>query len=71
MRITLAVAVSALAAVLVIVLLALAVGRLVTTVRQRREGDPGPPPKVPGALVGWIGLVAFGAGMLLGRFFWA
>lgn len=63
------VAVSAAATLLALALLALAARRLVR-VLQLGPGAALPPRRLPAVLAGWVGLVAFAAGMYLGRTYW-
>lgn len=62
--------VSGLATLLALGLLALAARRLVRVLQAGPENAALPPRRLPALLAGWIGLVAFAAGMYLGRAFW-
>lgn len=61
---------SALATLLALALLVLAARRLVRVLQVGPENAPLPPRRVPAFLAGWIGLLAFAAGMYLGRLYW-
>jgi hypothetical protein len=64
------VAVSAAATAVALGLLALAARRLYAVLRSGPANIALPPRRLPALLAGWIGLVAFAAGMYLGRTFW-
>ena len=64
------VGVSAAATALAVLLLVLAARRLARALAAGPQTTPLPASHVPALLAGWIGLLAFGAGMYLGRTFW-
>lgn len=64
------VGISAAATLLALALLALAAKRLVRVLQTGPENAPLPPRRVPALIAGWIALVAFAAGMYLGRSYW-
>lgn len=62
--------VSGLATLLALALLALAARRLVQVLQAGPESAALPPRRLPALLAGWIALLAFAAGMYLGRLYW-
>lgn len=61
---------SGLATLLALALLGLAAQRLVRVLQAGPENAPLPPRRLPALLAGWVGLLAFAAGMYLGRQYW-
>jgi hypothetical protein len=58
------------ATLLALALLALAGRRLVRVLQAGPDSAPLPPRRLPAILAGWVGLLAFAAGMYLGRTYW-
>jgi len=67
---TIEIGASAAATLLALALLALAARRLVRVLQLGAAGASLPPRRLPAFLAGWVGLVAFAAGMYLGRTYW-